>query len=434
MIGTAVIGGGLSGLARAWALQQRGEDVLLLEASSRVGGVVRTEQREGFLLELGPNTVRPTPEIWRLVGALGLEEDVLLSEPRSPRYIDFGGRLHLLPQSLPAMLRTRLLSARGKLRLLGEPLVSRGDGRESISEFFARRLGREFSERLMGPFVSGIFAGDAARLSATACFPTLARWEAERGSLLRGALAARNPTGGRKTPRGLLSFREGVDTFPKRIAGALGSRVRLDTPVRAIQPLSGSWAITASPETLSARRIVLAAPAPDAARLVAPFEPEASRALAEVPYASLAVLHLSWPESAFPRALHGFGHLVVPQPDRRILGAVWSSSLFPGRAPKGQTLLTVFIGGALDPDAVSFPDAELTAIATRDLSAALEVRGEPRLLAITRYPRALPQYDFDHARRLAAIQGAEARWPSLLYLGNYRGGVSVGDVVRNALV
>jgi protoporphyrinogen/coproporphyrinogen III oxidase len=435
MIGTAVIGGGLSGLVRAWSLVQRGEEVILLESSPRAGGLVRTERRDGFLLELGPNTVRPTPELWRLVEMLGLAGEAILADPRLPRYIDFGGRLHPLPMSPPALLGSGLLSAKGKLRLLAEPFIGRGRGQESVRDFFARRFGSEVAERLVEPFVAGIFAGDASRLSLQECFPALARWERERGSLAAGGFAAlRQRDRGRRAPRGLLSFREGLETLPRAIGERLGERLRFDTEVRQISPFSGSWRIETTRGSVEAQRLVLAAPAADAARLVAPFDPEVSGALAEVPCPPLAVLHLAWAESAFPSPLRGFGHLVVPQRERRILGTVWSSSLFPGRAPEGRTLLTVFLGGARDPEAASLSDGELAGIAARDVTAALGASGDPRIVATTRYPRALPQYDFGHAGRSRALAEAESRWAGLSFLGNYRGGVSVGDVVRSALL
>lgn len=435
MIGTAVIGAGLSGLVRAWSLVKRGEEVNLLESSPRAGGVVRTERRDGFLLELGPNTVRPTPEIWSLVEELGLAGEAIFADSRSPRYIDFGGRLHPLPMSPTALLRTGLLSGKGKLRLLAEPFVGRRHGQESVRDFFARRFGSEVAERLIEPFVSGILAGDASRLSLQECFPALARWERERGSLAAGGFAAfRQRDRGRRAPRGLLSFREGLETFPRAMVRELGERLRLDTEVLNISRPSDSWRIETTRGMVEAQRLTLATPAAAAARLVAPFDPEVSRALATVPCPPLVVLHLAWAESAFPSPLRGFGHLVVPQRERRILGAVWSSSLFPGRAPEGLTLLTVFLGGARDPEAVLLSDGELSGIAARDVTSALGAKGEPRIVGVTRYPRALPQYDFGHAGRSGALAEAESRWPGLSFLGNYRGGVSVGDVVRSALL
>jgi oxygen-dependent protoporphyrinogen oxidase len=182
----------------------------------------------------------------------------------------------------------------------------------------------------------------------------------------------------------------------------------------------------------TAERAILATPAAETARLLEPFAPEAARILREIPHPPLAVLHFSWALSDLPRPLDGFGYLVVPQPDRRVLGAVWNSALFAGRAPAGQALVTAFVGGARDPEAAALSDDALTAIAARELAAALGARREPRLVLLTRYARAIPQYVAAHAARLKVLEETETRLPGLALLGNYRGGVSVGDVVRNA--
>jgi oxygen-dependent protoporphyrinogen oxidase len=433
---TVVVGGGLSGLVRGHALARRGENVRVLEASDRPGGVVRTEKSEGYLLELGPNTVRPTPEIWGLVQELGLTESALLADARLPRYIEFEGRLHALAPGPRTLLTTRLLSTSGKLRLLCEPFVSAGTGtRESARDFFARRLGPEVADRLVAPFVSGIWAGDADRLSAASAFPMLARWEKDHGGLLRGALASRPRRGGSKSPvpKGLLSFRDGLETLSRALADGLDSRLLRNTPVRSLRPEGGRWRIDTEKESIEAERVVVACPASEAARLLETLDPLCARAVAAIPQPPLVVLHLSWPVAAFPATLSGFGHLVVPAPGRRILGAVWSSCLFAGRAPEGEILVTAFAGGARDPEAVGLSDAGLFELASREISASLGARSAARLVRLTRYAHALPQYDLDHESRMRALEHAEARLPGLSFIGNYRGGISVGDVVRNAL-
>ena len=430
---TAVVGGGLSGLVRAHALTVRGEEVVLFEESSRPGGVVRSEERDGFLLELGPNTVRPTPELWGLVEALGLESEALLADPRLPRFVDFGGRLHALPSSAGGLVSSRLLSTRGKLRLLAEPLVARGDpARETVREFFTRRLGSEVADRLVEPFVGGIWAGRADRLSLAAAFPLLARWESESGSLTRGAVSAlrKRPKGRPAGKRGLLSFRAGLETLPRRLAVSLGPRARFGSRVDSVQRDARGWKLSVGSETVGVDRLCIAAPAAEAARLVASLDTEASDALSAIPHPPLVVLHLSAPAA---ERLRGFGHLVVPQPDRQILGAIWSSSIFSGRAPAGRSLLTVFLGGARDPAAIDLADEELLAIASRDLAAALDCPAAFTAVRVTRYARAIPQYDREHRARLDSLARAEARLPGLSFLGSYRGGISVGDVVRTAL-
>lgn len=438
MTQTIVVGAGLSGLVRAHALAARGEDVLVLEAGSRAGGVVKTDRIDGYVVERGPNTVRPTPELWSLVSDLGLLSQVQLASPSATRYLDFDGRLQAMPMSAFGLLGTGLLSVRGKLRLFAEPFVRRGGPREddeSVRDFFTRRLGHEVAERFVEPFVSGIFAGDAGELAAAAAFPTLKEMDTRYGSLLRGAIRSRR---GRrppavKPPRGLLSFRQGLATLPRAIAAALGDRLKLGNPVRQVQIAGSGWRLATESGAFEAQRLVVATSCDAAAQIVSAAAPEAAAALAGIPSPALAVLHLAWPVDAFERRPEGFGYLVVPQASRRILGCLWSASLFAGRAPEGQALLTIFLGGRLDPNAAALPDGELAAAAVRDVRAAMGVRGEPRVVAVTRWAHSIPQYDRGHLARVQTLAAAEARCPGLTFLGNYRGGTSVGDVVKNAL-
>jgi oxygen-dependent protoporphyrinogen oxidase len=435
MPGAIVVGAGMSGLARAHALLRGGEDVALLETSETVGGVMQTRRRDGFLLELGPNTVRPTPGLWSLVQELGLSGEALLADPRLPRYVSWKGGLHALPMSLPSLLSTPLLSPAAKLRLLAEPFVARGtDPEESVHSFFARRLGPEIADRFIEPFVGGIFAGDAREVVLSAAFPALDRWEKTSGSLLRGGIAERRqPRTGARPPRGLLSFREGLGVLPRALAAKLGKRLETSTPVQRLRPIAaGGWELTTSLGARTAAQAILATPAAETARLLEPFAPEAARALRGIPHPALAVLHFSWALSDLPRPLDGFGHLAVPQPDRRVLGAVWSSSLFAGRAPAGYALVTAFLGGARDPQASTLSDDALVGLAARELAATLGARREPRLVLLTRYARAIPQYVAGHAARLKILEETEARFPGLVLLGNYRDGISVGEVVRQA--
>jgi len=428
---TAVVGAGLSGLVRARILAARGDEVVVFDEADRPGGVVRSTKRDGYLLELGPNTVRPTPELWALVEEIGLSDEALFADARLPRYVDFGGRLHALPTSVGGLVGSKLLSTGGKLRVLREPLVPRGDpSAESVHAFFRRRLGPEVADHLVEPFVSGIWAGRADELSAAHAFPTLVRAETKYGSLTRGGIAALG--GPRPAPaprRGLLSFRSGLEALPLRLAAELGPRVRLKTRVRSVRRDGKGWVLSVEGGDVPADAICLATPAGGAARLVRDLHPGASAALEAIPHPPLVVLHVAW---TGPIPLRGFGHLVVPQPERRILGAVWSSNLFPGRAPAGSSLVTIFLGGARDPAAIDLSDAEILAVARRDLDAVLPARPALAPLLVTRYARALPQYNFEHGELLAKLSRAESELPGLTFLGNYRGGVSVGDVVRSA--
>ncbi|MEO8347501.1 MAG: protoporphyrinogen oxidase, partial [Acidobacteriota bacterium] len=197
----------------------------------------------------------------------------------------------------------------------------------------------------------------------------------------------------------------------------------------SVRRRGSTWVLAAAGKDVEVDAVCLATPARDAARLLKDLDPDTAAALDAIPHPPLVVLHVGL---RGPIPLRGFGHLVVPQPARRILGAVWSSDLFPGRAPEGSSLLTVFLGGSRDPAAMDLSDADLLAAATRDLDAAFAARTDLEPVLLTRYPRALPQYDLRHGERLAHLARAERELPGLALLGNYRGGVSVGDVVRSA--
>jgi oxygen-dependent protoporphyrinogen oxidase len=428
---TIVVGGGIGGLAAAYRLARAGQDVRVLEGSSRPGGIVRTEHRDGYLLEAGPNTVRPTAPLWALVQDLGLGGEVLLADSRATRYVDFEGRLLAVPMSPWALARTPLLSAGAKLRLLTEPLRPRGASvDESVRDFVARRLGAEVADRLVEPLIAGIFAGSAQRLSLAAAFPRLARWERENGSLLAGALADRRlARSAPPLPKGLLSFRGGLERLPRALAAALGDGFSPDVDVRRLLPGTGRWQLETSVGLLEAERVIVTAPAWAAAPLIERFAPEAAEALAGIAHPPLATLHLSCPEAALARPLEGFGHLVAPSAARRILGAVWSSSVFPGRAPAGRALLTVFLGGTRDPEVLALGDEDLSRLAARDLRAEGLLRADPETVMVTRYGRAIPQYERGHGDRMRRLTEAETRFPGLRLAGNYRAGVAVGDVI-----
>ena len=434
---TIVVGAGMSGLVRARALAQRGEDVVLLEASDRPGGAVRTERKDGFLLELGPNTVRPTPELWNLVGDLGLRDEALLADPRLPRYVEWQGKLHALPMAPGSLVGTPLLSARGKLRLLAEPFARRGaDAEESVHAFFARRLGEEIADRFIEPFVGGIFAGSSRALSIAAAFPSLARWDREHGSILRGALADERrrrretaPSRAASSPSATGSRRSRRRS--PRASAAVSSRER---GWRQLTPLPGGrWRLTTSRGEREADRVVLASPAWESARLVRSFAPEAADALAGIPHPFLAVVHVSIALASLSRPFDGFGHLVVPQEGRRILGAVWSSSLFAGRAPDGQALITIFLGGARDPEARDALRRGAHGDRRQGRGRGAGRAGALRAVSPSRATRVRSRSTWPvTCDRIETLARAESRWPGLTFIGNYRGGVSVGDVVKQA--
>jgi oxygen-dependent protoporphyrinogen oxidase len=423
-----IVGGGLSGLVRAHELKKKGVDVRVVESASQPGGVMRTIRKDGFLLELGPNTVRPTPGILSLCREVGLEAEMRLSDPRLPRYVEIGGTLRKLPFGV--------LSPGTMLRAIAEIAIPgrQGSGEESLFEFIRRRFGRRIAEDLLEPFVSGIFAGDARKLSAAAAFPKLVEWERSHGSVLRGMISSR--PGGPKTEkvRGLLSFREGLSTLPLALARALGDRFLAGVRLENLERGADGWRAATASSALIADRVVLAVPAAEAARLCRPFAPEAASALDAIPSPPLVVAHCAWPRAKVGHPLVGFGYLVKPAEGRRILGAVWSSALFAGRAPEGKVLLTIFLGGRRKPEGAEIPDEGLAAAIDSETRSSLATREAPEIVHVQRYDRAIPQYEAGHAERIERLAQAERAWPGLRLIGNYRGGISVGDVAANAAI
>jgi oxygen-dependent protoporphyrinogen oxidase len=428
-VGTLVVGGGLSGLTHARALMRRGSDCVLLEQSERPGGAARSLEKGGYLLELGPNTVRPTPALLQICREIGLEKEILLSDPHLPRYVEVDGRLKKIPFGA--------LSFAGLLRAGAEVFV-RGGGsdEESVFDFFARRFGRQVAEQLVEPFVSGIFAGDARRLSVSATFPRLAELEAAHGGVLWGMFVSRRrgPRATSKKVRGLLSFRQGLAALPAALAESLGRRFRAGVRVEKLERGPDQWLATTSAGLVSADQIVLATPSAEAGRLSGCFAPAAAQALEGIASPPVTVAHCAWARSDVAHPLRGFGHLLLPREGRRILGAVWSSSLFPGRAPRGRVLLTVFLGGRRTPENAEFALPQLSDVIFEETQAVLGARCKPEIVHAISYVHAIPQYETGYGSVLAALSRAEMENPGLKYLGNYRGGISVGDVVDNAAI
>jgi len=429
-VDTIVVGGGLSGLVHAHALAREGMDVTVLENSAEPGGVVRTVEKDGYLLELGPNTVRPTLAVLLLAAELGIAEQMRFADPKLPRFVEVDGRLRKVPFGV--------LSPVAMLRAAAEPFVRRGAPapNESAFDFVARRFGSAAATKLLEPFVSGIYAGDARKLTAADAFGKLVDLEHERGSVIGGFLTSRRkaPKPATAKPKGLMSFVGGLGTLPHALRSSLGERFRGNVAVDRIERSGEGWRVFASDEDRTARRVVVASSAAAAARIVAAAAPAASRALLEIPSPAVCVAHCAWPADAFPRPPRGFGHLLLPRRGEPVLGAVWSSALFPGRAPEGWVLLTFFLGGRRNPAAAELDDAGVAAAVSADAQRALGAGSPPQLVRTTRYASAIPQYEAGHGGRVRALAEAEAALPGLRFLGNYRGGISVGDVVENAII
>jgi len=442
-----VIGAGISGLTVAFELLERAErlpdglHLLCLEASGRAGGNIRSDREEGFLHEWGPTGfLDNAPATLTLARRLDIAERLLPAGPQAAeRFIFRAGKLHRVPLSPLSFLSSGILPLGGKLRLFCEPLIRRRaeTGDESVFDFAARRIGRPAASTLIDAMVSGIHAGDARRLSLEATFPKMARMEREHGSLFRAMLARRGEAGagGPSGPGGrLTSFKGGLQELTDTLAGALGDRLLLDTPVSHISDLGRrGWRIHLSQGApLDADAVVIACPAWHAADLARPMDGDLAGTLEEIPSVPLAVAHLGYRRQAVGHPCEGFGFLVPRGEGLRILGALWISTIFEGRAPDGGLLITVMIGGAQDEGVLELSDGELTAIILGDLSRAMGIAARPYFSRLIRHARGIPQYTLGHPERLGRIGAHLAEHPGLWLSGNSYRGISVNSCIEEA--
>ena len=439
-----VVGAGVSGLATAFGLARRGLSVQVFEAGGKPGGVIGSVRREGALCETGPNSaLDTTPLIGELLEAAGIaSERMAASEISNTRFVIRNGRALALPMSPGAFLATPLFSPLAKARLALEPLIARQPAgqEEVIAHFVRRRLGREFLDYAIEPFVAGIYAGDPERLSVPAAFPKLHALEQRYGSLILGAiLGARERRKRAETAKNTaksFSFANGMQTLTDALAKSAG-QVTLGAKVVSLTRLpEGSFSIVFDKDgetiTRHARAVVLAVPAGEAARLAYPLAPDATRALQEIEYPPVTVVVNAYRREDVTHSLGGFGFLAPRVEGRHVLGTLFSSSMFEGRAPAGQVLLTNFVGGRRNPELAAADEETLVGKVAAEHRALLGTRAPALWNVVTRWPRAIPQYELGHLARIAKLADAEKAVPGLKFCANYRGGVSVGDCIANA--
>jgi oxygen-dependent protoporphyrinogen oxidase len=434
-----VVGGGIAGLTVAERLVAAGHDVTLLDADARAGGVIRSERRDGFLCETGPQAILSGRADTRaLLAAAGLEARVIRShEATRRRFVYVRGALRALPSSPPALLKTDLLGPRAKLRLAREPFVAKSDPAtdESVMAFFERRFGVDAARAVGAPAVIGIYAGDAAKLSIKSALPRLYELEQKHGSVLRGAFAERHDG---ETPRSF-SFPEGLEELPRALAANLGAR-RVTARAAALEPVGTGWRVQVhSGAPALADHVVLTTPARVTADLLAPLAPGAAAALASVPFAPLAVCALGFrAPSATPGPLdigmdlQAYGFVVARGEGPTLLGCQYESSIFDHRAPPGAVLLRTLHGGTFEPAVVDATDDAIASSAVADLRRAAGLRVEPDFVAVWRHAAGIPQYDLAHAARVRAVDDDVRRLPGLHVIGQATSGVGVNDGIAAA--
>jgi oxygen-dependent protoporphyrinogen oxidase len=435
VLDAVILGAGPAGLAVANAMTRAGAKVKVIEPSGRVGGSIRTVREDGWLVETGPNTLQlEGPEDEALLGAYGLGDVTQSADMRAARrYIFAHGELHGFGSNPLAILTSGLLSWPGKVRLLSEPFRAKGGHvGETVEAFASRRFGPEAAALLMDPVVSGVHAGDPAKLVMADCFPRIQRLEQEFGSVLNGL--RRSP----KVARKVVGFPRGMQQLAEAMADSLGAdSLRLRSVATQIRRDAKGWNVAwrgadGTEDGACARHLVVTAPHWHWASL--PFDEAVTRMLrdwedAAVP--AVTVVARGYAVADIPHPLDGFGYLTPGSEKRDVLGCLFPTSVLPARAPEGHALLCCFIGGARRPDQAALTDEALRKVVDEELAATLGVKAAPRKEWIQRWPQAIPQYDAGQRRREAGLAQAESAHPGLRFHGAFRGGISLMQVIRN---
>jgi len=448
-----VVGAGISGLTTAYALQKCGVDVRVVEAAARPGGLIQSVKRDGYLLECGPQSFSGNGSITAVCKDLGILEERILADPRAPRYVLIDGKLLNVPMG-PGLLASSFLSGGTRTAILRD-LFGKSESPEpdeSVAAFTRRKFSDALLERLVGPFVSGIYAGDPEKLSLRAAFPLIYEAEKASGSILRGAFKVMKERSGSRaaTPQPprekatLQTFRDGNETLIRALASRLGENLSCGVTLSRVEALEAnqepktprfrlSLRSPRGEETVETERLILCVPTEAAGKVLDSLDPGFSEQLGHIVYAGVAVVSLGYAKRDVGDALAGFGFLVPRSSGLSILGTVWNSSLFPGRAPDGHALLTSFVGGATNPSAVSQAPEAIAAQVHREMARLLSVRKEPTFSNVTIWQRALPQYNLGHKARISTINALRARFPGLYFSGNYLNGPAIGSCVEHAM-
>ncbi|MBM3146167.1 MAG: protoporphyrinogen oxidase [Chloroflexi bacterium] len=443
-----VIGGGIAGLSAAYYAARNSiqAEITLLESGSHWGGKIATERVDGFVIEGGPDTFLATkPWGAALCRELGLGERLHGTNPRQKStYVLHRNRLQplpdglalMIPSDIPSILRSRLLSLPGKVRMgldfLLPPRASDGD--ESLGAFISRRLGREAYENLIEPLMSGIYAGDGDQLSLASTFSYLRDLERSHGSLARGALAMRRKIPAAPGSRSaFLTPTTGLAEIVESLVQVLSARrvtLRLNAPVSLIMRHSSLYSLTLDTgETLTADAVIIAAPAFAAAKIVSSLDPGLGADLSAIPYASTATVSLAYRQSDLPRPLDGYGYVIPRREGRRALACTWTSTKFPHRAPDGHALIRVFVGRA--GQTIPWNESDLLALAREELQQTLDITAKPILSRVFLWEKAMPQYNLGHPELLRRIEAALERHPGLALAGNGYRGIGIPDCIHS---
>lgn len=423
----AVIGGGISGLTTAYLLKNKGFDVTVFEGADTVGGNVQTVTRDGFTIEQGPNSLLKSPRFVDLVKSLKLEDKVLAAdESAKKRYILADGKLEAMG---PKSFVNGFFSLKTIFGLMREPFVrTKSPEHESVAEFVKRRIGPEFLDKAIDPFVSGVYAGDPTNLSMRSAFPKLYEMERDYGSLIMATVRRKTEKADPDFPR-TFSFRGGLKTLIATLADEIGDGVRVASPVSEIEETDRKFRVNGD----EFEAVVISTPSYVAAELIKSRDEKLGTLLADVNYPKLAVVILGFKTEKIPAKLDGFGFLIASKEKRPILGTLYHSAVFPERSPDGYQLLVTFVGGVRSGDSLDAKtDDELRSLVLAQLNDILGVAGEPDFVHIKRWAKAIPQYRVGYEDVTATCADFEKNNRGLYFCSNFYRGISMGDCVKNA--
>jgi oxygen-dependent protoporphyrinogen oxidase len=444
---TCIIGAGISGLARAWQLKRHGQDCTVLEQSALPGGAMRSYREGDYLAEEGPNSILLNSlEIEAFLDSIpGLNASIIEALPEAnKRFIVRNGKPHAVPTGPLSAITTPLWSFAGKLRVLKEPFVKAApaDSEENVADFVRRRLGDELYRYAINPLVGGIYAGDPEKLSLPHAFPKLHALDQHHGGLIRGGIAkmrAARANKGPKPRKRIISFKDGMAELPEKLAAALADSLHTAVSISSIRKSGEQWTVAwSSPDGTitedSFDQLILTVPAHRLAHL--PFESalqDELHRLRAIDYPPVSVLSLGFKRADVAHPIDGFGALVPECEGHKILGVLFPSSLFPQRAPEGEVLLTVFIGGERQPECATADTETLMATVLPELEQLLGIHGQPTFVHHKHWDKAIPQYKLGYGAQLAEMERIEQNHPGLHLAGNYRTGISVTYCLEAAL-
>jgi oxygen-dependent protoporphyrinogen oxidase len=442
-----VIGAGISGLTTAYLLYKKKKyEVVVLEQNQVVGGSIESFSENGFLFDRGPNSaLETTPVIGYLVNELDIKEDLLYANKKgNKRYILRDNQLHPLPMSPPAFIKTKLFSAKAKLRLFAEPFIGRSqDGYyQSIADFVTRRLGKEFLDYAINPFVAGVYAGKPEDLSVKSAFPKLYALEEKYGGLIVGTVKSIRERKKRaevsKQSAKMISFKDGMNTLPNAISKALGKRVLTSSTVKEIVKEDSGFKVVfdleGSLKSIKCNAVISTVPSYLAGPLFSKFDHAINKHFDEIYYPPVLVYYLVYNKENIKQPLDGFGFLIPSKEKKSFLGAIWSSVIFPGRTEDDKAAFTLFIGGARNPEFVDLNREDLLKLVKKEFEELMKINGDPVYEAERFWEKAIPQYNLGYIEHEKYFDDFEKNNPGLFLSGNYRGGISVGDCIKNAEV